>query len=338
MISSTTSIERTRHALALAAGLSHSGDRAQTRSVALRLGVDENEARLLFELLLASGGDEPLSTRLPLAPNAHDGIANTASIAHPTAIKALRLLPEEAQSLAAAFDWLGLDGGNELRKSIERCYFPLTAEDGGHIKAPQVAPTVDITATLDDLSQALLADLALAFVYRPAQVSGEASFSRDDAALQGEDTPPAPLRHVRPLALRHERERWYLDAFDLDRQAQRCFRVDRMSELVTFDASDLPLPASISAGSGLPYAEVSPLRMVNLTFADRETLERFDWPGLEVMGHGQGRINCQIPWYPQRDWLPRHLAACGSRVRIYDEQLKAEVRRYAQQFLGEVAD
>ncbi|MFV9507863.1 MAG: WYL domain-containing protein, partial [Oscillochloridaceae bacterium umkhey_bin13] len=44
------------------------------------------------------------------------------------------------------------------------------------------------------------------------------------------DRAPA-TRHIRPLRLERHGEHWYLHAYCLDRQAERCFRLDRMRTL-----------------------------------------------------------------------------------------------------------
>lgn len=318
----------TRDLLAIAGSLSRAGDSADVPTVAARLGISEGDARELLEVLVEVGTDDGLG-RLPLALDNDGSVTLLPAAGRSVFGRALRLTAGEAQALSATFDELGMAPHDEMRRAITEALYPTAPgtgpTDAGESTATQTSSVPDFPPELlDTLSQAILAGVAIEFGYRPAVSQGLRAPRHADPSVSASPT----RRQVQPLALRRERDYWYLDAHDMGRGATRSFRLDRMEGPVT----------TISAETDSPTNESTPSRTVHLTFTDRTLLELFDWPGLAVTGHGHGSVNCDVPWYPGSSWLPRHLAACGSGVRVYDPELRAATRDYAERLLGMSAE
>lgn len=303
-------IEQARALIAIAGNLRNDGDTIDPSTVARVMGISLEEAGDLLALLVSAGGEEH-GGLLPLSLEDDGSVTLRTPLRRSMSGKCLRLTKDEADALTAAFEAMGLSEGSELRSSIILALYPECPNEADMHRSLS-AQDESLSQKLDALAQAILNHIAIAFDYEPVSTKPLTGTCATGFALR--------KRHVCPLALRHESDLWYLDAHDLDRDAMRVFRIDRMSMPVT---TDRPWPEIRST------ATTQSTRMVNLTFLDRLPLDLFEWPGLVICGRGAGRVNCQIPWYLQSTWLPRHLAACGGMVKIYDQDLERAVRAYA---------
>lgn len=178
-----------------------------------------------------------------------------------------------------------------LRRRIEAVH--LTAVEA---PAAQANPQLD-TTTLVTLSTTVRAREVLRFDYAPADGGAESGY------------PGAPPRRVEPHHLVTWRSRWYLVAWDLDRDDWRVFRADRITprtpagprftprELPTADLQSFLLsrfrgsdtsaewPCRGEATIDLPAADISPYLGDGLVESagptrSRVTLGSWSWPAL----------------------------------------------------------
>lgn len=300
-------LDEARELVALVASLSEAGDALSAGAVAAKLGVCPKRAEKLVELVLTTtvGGDG----RLPLV---EENGEVTLLFSEGVRGRRLRLTRSETVAVAAALERLGVPEDDQLRAKLESSLASdaLDQRVVTRAMAPSAEPAQ--TETLRLCAQAKAQSRALSFAYRKLSDTDEES------------------RQVLVRALRYENDAWYLDAWDLDRNGERTFRVDRMSELALGESR---------AGDSIDWvSEPTEHHVVEVTFTEPRYL---DLLGL------RGRLSC--PWTDEQgavhagledwggDWLVRMLAACGNTVTIKDNSLAAEVRAYARTQLSALA-
>ncbi len=137
-----------------------------------------------------------------------------------------RLLPVEAKALVAAIDLLGdhIPEGSlaSAREKVVTALGVDPVEDGLHIAG--VGPQGDDGGIARVISTAVADRRLLAFEYYK---ENEDEFSK---------------RKVEPYALINGREGWYVAAWDLDREALRHFRLDRIKSAEATEATFEPRP------------------------------------------------------------------------------------------------
>lgn len=299
-------LEQTRSLVTLAGALTKHGDCLNAQVVASRLGLSIAQAQTLLELLMQAGGEDS-QTILPLVSAKTGDVELFSPLSGAVHGRPLRLTNQEAQALDTAFELIGVSGQDFIRREITKAYYPQeiaqtsSTHTTTHIKE-------DLSKRLDAISEAIVAQVALEFDYQA--VSGS--------------TTMLSTRHVGPLALRYNQERWYLDAFDLDKAAKRSFRVDRMSMPVTTEGSwDKEIIPTTTP------------QQVELVFNDQNCLNLFTWSGLKIKSRRGSRIRASIPWYQNSNWLPRRLLACGKHVETDDAQLIDAIRHCAKELLAQ---
>lgn len=302
-------IEEARGLTALVGALREDGDTLDADSVAARLGITPAHAQHLLDLLTQAGGDSYASA-LPLAADSDDSVTLVSPFANTVRGRSVRLTPAEAKALEAAFDAMGLAETDDLRMRIKAAYWPKQGEEREMASLLTAQETTDGYDRLAQLARAILAGKRVEFDYKPVEVAAPGARRR---------TAPLHRRHVGPVGLRHEGDKWYLDAYDLDRRADRRFRVDRIDRLILAEEG-WQRSADCAADDN---------RMVRLTFTDPALLDLFDWHGLHVLAHRKDGIECEIPWYQGGQWLPRHIAACGGGVTVNDAELAGKTASYA---------
>ena len=295
-------LDTARELVTLVSSLSEAGDALSSEAVAERLGVDEGEAEKLVELVLSSqlvgGGSLPL---------VEDGDAYTLVTSNGIRGRRLRLGRDETLALSAALERLGVGDADPLRLALEES---LSAEP---VDEALVRRLVSGESGSDTLATTLAA-------------CGRAAVGRRELVFSykkpGDAT--AGTRRVLPLALRSEDDVWFLDALDLDRDASRTFRVDRMADAVV----------GPRASTENPTREAREERPVCITFTDRSVLDLLPWHDLRVVKTlSDGSLVAETPFYGGT-WLPRMIAACGGTARCDDPEITALVRAYA---LGELS-
>lgn len=297
-------LSEARDLMSLLGALSREGDMIDAETISARMGISHDQARKLLNLVLTSG-----SATQEYLPLSSSDDSETLLLISDRGVRGrpLRLTQQESIALVAALNTLGVPQEDPIRSTIHSGFdtSDINVETITRTLAPldTTAPNEALVSCVD----ALLSGCGISFSYR--------GLADDDQHV----------RHVIPQLLRHLDGHWYLDAFDLDRQNARTFRVDRMQDVHLSDLKEQPIPSTIPArGKGLT-------RLVELIFHDKTYLTLFDWPGLEVLDQQKDCITARIPYYNNAGtWLIRRIAACAGTVTTGDRQLASAVAQYAR--------
>ncbi|MFE6995894.1 helix-turn-helix transcriptional regulator [Microbacterium sp. NPDC057659] len=150
-----------------------------------------------------------------------------------------------------------------------------------------------------------------------------------DAAIAGE-------RRVEPYRQLHRHLRWYLLAWDLDREAWRTFRLDRLSDLEvsTFGFAARPLPDE-SADAHLTAALRRDRTRVVLDVQGPADAVRdaLPWEDLEFdqVEEGRTRVALHVADWP---WLVHALAVLPPAVVVEPAIFAAGIRSFAERVLS----
>lgn len=294
-------VDEARELVALVASLSEAGDALSAEAIAERLGTDAAHAEKLVELVLSStlvGG-----AGLPLADE-----AGAVTLVESGGVRGrrVRLTRDETLALAAALERLGVAADDPLRAQLEDSVASDPVDEGlvRRLMAGEAGGDA-VSETLAACAQARAGRRVLRFSYRKAP----------DAA--------AEARRVAATGLRTEGGAWYLDGLDLDRSAERTFRVDRMEGATLGERAPQAAPREERAA-----------RMVELTFSDPSYLTLLPWHDLQVTSApGELPVRARTPYYGG-EWLARMIAACGGTARCNDPEVTAQVEKYVRQQLS----
>ncbi len=294
------STEQMRLLIALIGALANRGDAVVLSSIIARLGVSEDEARSIIDTLVDLAGISPGFSVAEI--DAAEGVSIPSTMESHG--KALRLTLGETVAIDAALERLGVAQDDPLRTTVlEAIASPAVAErDQGRMARQFADPAV--ASRIMTCSQALYYGTGLRFLYKG---------SSDDEPRE---------RRAMPLSISENEGFWYLEAVDAKTGGHKSFRFDRMDEIT--EDLEVEAPAPIEA----------PEHMVELSFSNTAMLELLEWPRLELLGDpATPPVRARIPYYGGL-WLVRRLAACGSSVEIFDEELREAVRAYAASQLG----
>ncbi|MEX2504177.1 MAG: YafY family protein [Egicoccus sp.] len=144
------------------------------------------------------------------------------------------------------------------------------------------------------------------------------------------------LRHLEPLRLVHAHWRWYLVAFDLDRDDWRTFRVDRatapMATGMRAAERETPDPVELvrRAVTVAPYEIQATVRMhLPLEQAQQTPAARYG-----VM-EADGDTTLLRTGASDTDWLARYLAMLPCRVEVLDPvEVRDAFRAHVDRLLG----
>lgn len=288
-----------RALIALASSLSEAGDALTESAVAEALGVSEKRAGQLIELVLtASAGD---GQALPLVEE-----AGGVTLAFGGGLRGRRLClgHSEALAVAAALERLGVSANDPLRAKVE------AAASAGE-PDPELVERLVGNVAGDARPEALLACARACSICRELRFI----YSKPDGGPEA--------RRVLPERLWNEDARWYLDAWDLERDGERTFRLDRMAEVAETGGVGEKPPAAARRGG----------RLVELEFRDSRYLGLLPWHELSCdPPAADGSVHATTPWYGG-DWLPRMVCACGGSCTTTDTELAAAVRDVARRAL-----
>ena len=285
--------------MALATSLTREGEVITAADISQSLGVSYDQARHLIALV-SMGSGESLDY-LPVILGERD---DEVSLMEGAALKArrIRLTTTEATALMAALSELGVPDDDPLAQALSSSFLPQEFSVDEIARTLEQPSSASDTATLQSCSAAIYAGTGLSFVYRP--VYGGA----------------AQRRNVFPLLVRRSDDSWYLDAFDLQRQDYRVFRIDRMSEV---SQTEQTRPS-------LADERKSHQQTVVVRFGDPHYLSLFYWEGLERCGTDGEAVVARVPYFGGT-WLARHLAACAGTVQVSDPQLAEQIHAVAQE-------
>lgn len=283
--------------------LSQDGETVDAGIVAQRMGITQQAAQVLLDLVISAKGNDDDFLSLYYADNDQQKVAVSPDGSNRGQI--VRLTKPEYIALVAALNTLGLPVSDPLRSKIRslKPYEAMTDEDV--IRRFRSAGTSPAYPWVFTCGQALVDHCALRFVYQ-----GSADSRPHD-------------RETLPQALELRDGTWMLVAFDYKRAGIRNFRVDRMSNLELIPAREAPGLDPQSRQLGDSQTSVC------LRFEDSHYLDLFDWPGLVLDGGKAGSITGVIPYYSNSsDWLVHRLAACDGHVTTNDPALNQRITDY----------
>jgi predicted DNA-binding transcriptional regulator YafY len=149
----------------------------------------------------------------------------------------------------------------------------------------------------------------------------------------------ASRRHAEPHRLVSLRRRWYLVAFDLDRDDWRTYRIDRISNPISTGARSTPRTAPdaaalVSEGVALRIYDIQAVVRAHCppSVAAHEIS-----PTIGVVDAGPDDAQTTIVRIGgDADWIARYLAGLPFRVEVLEpDEVRAEVRRLAHRLLRE---
>lgn len=212
-------------------------------------------------------------------------------------IPPMRLDLEETAAMSRACSLMGLDP--EALERIRAALFPL--EGAEEAERPLLLSTERATPLLRRLSEAIAIGARLRLSYR------------------GNADPAPRWRVVDPLALVSERGGTYLKAWDVEKGAERTYRLDRVGACEDTGGS---VEAHPKATGGIAESLAGAPR-VHLLFDDAQLAHTLGWAGL-VGGHQtDGGYAVDVACGDERWLFDQLLAAVGS-IRITGPQAVAE--------------
>ena len=302
----TGSVAVARQLVALASSLSREGEVITAQNIADSLGVSFDDARHLIALVSMGSGES--IDYLPVILSDDDDevqLMEGALLAAPQ----VRLTRSETIALVAALRELGINEDDPLMQTLTNSYAAPAFSVDDIARSLETPSSTGVGEALRLCSKAISEGCCLRFWYLPVA---------SDRGM---------FRHVVPQRVRRTDDSWYLDAYDTMREAERVFRLDRMSDISLSDVA--------------PHLQKQQQtrieRMVTVRFDDPAYLDLFSWDGLEVLAREGSATTVSLPHYGG-DWLARHLAACGGTVRTGDQALARQIADYTRRALQQLED
>lgn len=222
----------------------------------------------------------------------------------------LRLSVEESMIVSHMIDLLDLDP--ETRQRIREGIMP----DGDEDTARGIAETSRYGSWLAQLSEAIQDGVRCQLTYRSLT---------DDTAR---------TRTVDPLRIDDEQGRAYLIAWDVERDEERRYRLDRIADVTYTDDSVAPHEVQTRSTAESLRAHGDAARLVA---ADEETMRRLTWSGI---GQIEARVDgsCLFTLYfSSRRWLFDQVLAAGGNLQIVEpREFRDELRVYAAELLASI--
>jgi proteasome accessory factor B len=221
----------------------------------------------------------------------------------------LDLAPDERAALAlAARAWSGTGLDPAAVSGLVK--LDLDPDAGGEPVQADLAGGSPLVATL---LEAVTNRKRIAFSYQPP--------SRDAAE-----------RHLEPYALVHQRGTWYVVGHDLDRDAQRSFRLSRIQSEVrrlrpTARGPDYDVPEDFDPGQALPTAGEHGGAEIALVRAGRSAARMAQLRGAEPVEPitPDGRVTLKLPVFERSGFVAW---ALGNDVEVVEPpDLRVEVAR-----------
>lgn len=340
--------DKTVKLLALLGGLSETNDVLALDVVQRRLGTDEDTARQYIDSirLLAQEEEYPL----PLYEAEGDEDIALIDGARTKGVR-LRLSDAETTALAEALAAIGVDISSPFAQNLflgcaSQTYLAEHSEFFSSIPvssaeiSPSFSPSAEnpLPATsyaalpLEALEGAALTDKNTANEDRSVYAETlafcvRALLNRERLLIsyQGANDKQAHARLIDPLSLVMTQGSLCLEARDVNKDAVRSFRIDRIESYEVEGTAPLTKIKRVDS------------EMLALTFYDQKYLTAFDWPGLEyvdAVGAESGAVHALLPRLND-EWLVRRIIACGGTLVVDDAVLMAKSQSYAQKLLNE---
>lgn len=221
---------------------------------------------------------------------------------------AIRLSLQEGLVLAHVLNLLNID--DNVRERVERAMLPLEAVDAG--RQPDTIGFVSVYGRFYQQLEIAIQDcVRIVLTYRS---SGEAA--------------PSP-RTVDPLAIKQDRGGAYLLGWDVDKDAQRLYRLDRIDNVVYTDDSVVIHPWK---DDGIKQLLASKSHKAVVSFPNKTALEQAGWAGIadtDGDADSNGRINATV-YVADEEWLfDRVLGSGGSIIIESPTDLRQRLIDYA---------
>ena len=231
--------------------------------------------------------------------------------------KPARLLPLEAKALVAAIDLLGdhLPGEGSLASAREKIVEALgrdPATDG-----------LQITTTSGDDSDVV-----------PPVSTAIAEHRLLELEYYKENEDEFSTRRVEPYKLLNGQEGWYVHCFDVERDAPRSFKLDRIRQVKVLDETFEPRPGVEPDVRGWPRTgQVDTSRAARVWISpERARWFREDRPVVDELTDGAVVVDLH---YAGEDWLAREiLKEAGDAVVLEPEDARRAVLDAAEALVG----
>ena len=222
----------------------------------------------------------------------------------------LRLSVEESMIVSHMIGLLDLDPAT--RQRIRESLMP---DDDGDA-ARGIAETSRYGSWLAQLTEAIQDGVRCQMIYRSLA---------DDAAR---------TRTVDPLRIDDEQGRSYLIAWDVERDEERRYRLDRIAGVTFTDDSIAPHEAPMRSTAESLRAHGDEARLVA---ANEETMRRLTWSGIgKIEARDDGSYAFTL-YYSSKRWLFDQVLAAGGNLQIVEPQgLRGELRAYATELLASI--
>lgn len=294
--------ERVRELVSVLGALSRTGDIVTIGAIAKRMGMSEDEATSLMDIVCQASGEESGG----LLISANDEM--TEFVLEYPGIKGrpLRLTHAESMALVHGLDATGIPVDDPIRVRLRDAFLAGGIADERVRKALGSSGPSDDGTALNLCAHATAHQRSLSFLYQ-----GMADSSPRE-------------RRAAPISLVFEQGTWYVIANDLDLGESRTFRIDRMQGIALGPRSEVTAerPAELA-------------RRVRVTFLDTSYITMLDWPGLRIIRKTGGKTYCDIPYYAGRStWLARRVLACNGALLVDDDRIMQDARRIAAEEIG----
>ena len=292
------SSERIREVVTVLGSLSRTGDKVTISALARRLGMSLEEAFGLMSIICQASGEEAGG----LLISANDDMTEF-TLEYPGIHgRPIRLTTPETIALVHALDMAEIAPDDTLRKRLRTAFSSPGVNEEEVRKALGATVDPDSQATLQACAKSQAEQRMLTFMYKGL----------------ADSKPKERCAIIRRLRI--EQSFWYADAYDLDRFANRIFRLDRMSDVSVGHRGRLPKDEE----SDVPQSQ-----WIEVVFTDPAYTTLFEWPGLRITSRSNNEVRGTIPYYGERsDWLIRRMIACDGALRVDDSRIMKRVSEY----------
>ncbi|MDO8915510.1 MAG: WYL domain-containing protein [Coriobacteriia bacterium] len=305
----TTPTERARRLLALLPHLREQGTHSLAR-LAEALGTDEASVAADLGTLSVCGVDDWDLVAVYVEDDEAVVFGELPALDRP-----VRLTAAEARALLAALDACGVDPDSPL---VER----IGTLASGALDAASLSRTVRAAIAPGGLAHTHAALSALACAGHTARIT---------YASRGDDV--ATERVVEPWRLFASRGAWYLQAWSPEAEADRTYRLDRITAVEPAGGTFTPPQGLPAATDAAPDPATLP-RAVIVFAHDAPDLTAREWPGATFERRADGTVVAAVP-FAGTAWIARMVASrLGDAVVTGPAEVRSAVVRLA---LDEIA-